>query len=102
MSQQLFREFIVLFKHWPIDATKAGSCLGEQLRKHFSQHFKKGELSENINVKHWTKIYHDLNRILNNEYKLKYPRAKAIGSLGLGKEQCKLVLSNQAKKFFEK
>ncbi|RNA31285.1 ubiquinol-cytochrome-c reductase complex assembly factor 2 [Brachionus plicatilis] len=99
MSQKLFREFIVLFKDWPVDATKRGRCLGEHLRKNFTQSFKKGEFSDDIDVAHWTKVLKDLKPIANNEYVSKYPRFLSTASLGLSKDQCKITLSNQAKKY---
>lgn len=99
MSQKLFREFIVLFKSWPTDATKSGRCLGEYLRKKFSESFKKGELSENIDQAYWTKVLKDLKPIADNEYASKYPRFLNTASLALSKDQCKIVLSNQAMKF---
>lgn len=102
MSQKLFREFIELFKNWPVDASKSGRCLGEHIRKHFSQNFKKGELSENINVAYWNKVLNDLKPIANNEIAAKYPRHWSTGSLGLGKDQCRLTLSNHAMKIMEK
>lgn len=98
MANQLFKEFIVLFKNWPLDLTKRGRCFGEQIRKHFSQEFKKGELSDNIDVKYWTKTLKDLRAISENEFFNKYPRRKATGALGLGREQCKITLSNDALK----
>lgn len=100
MSQQLFKEFIVLFKSWPIDATKSSRCVGEYLRKIFNQDFKQGELST-IDTQYWTKTLNDLKPIANNEYFVKYPRQRAVGALGLGKEQCKLAVSNTALKFFD-
>lgn len=99
MSQQVFREFIVLFKSWPTDATKSGRCLGEHLRKHFNQHFRKGELSENIDVPYWNRVLADLKPIANNEYAAKYPRIRDTASLAIGKDQCKITLSNQAMKY---
>lgn len=102
MAQQLFREFVVLFRSWPVDATKNGRCLGEHLRKQFSEHFKKGELSENVDVKYWNKVLQDLKPIANNDFAAKYPRASSTASLGLGKDHCKIVLSNQASKFMIK
>ena len=41
------------------------------------------------------------DKIANNEYFVKYPRQRAVGALGLGKEQCKLAVSNTALKFFD-
>ncbi|CAF0766967.1 unnamed protein product [Brachionus calyciflorus] len=99
MSQKLFREFIALFKSWPVDATKSGRCLGEHLRKNFGQAFRKGELSENIDVAHWTKVLNDLKPIANNEYASKYPRFLSTASLALSKDQCKITISNQAMKY---
>ena len=98
MAQTLFKEFIILFKGWPMDATKQGRCLAEYLRTKFNKEFKKGELSDKIDHTHWSKVLADLKPIENNEYAAKYPRTRATGALGLGKEQCKLVLSNEALK----
>ena len=99
-SQFLFKEFIVLFRSWPIDSTKSGRCVAEYLRKIFNQSFKQGELST-VDTKYWNKILRDLRPIADNEYAVKYPRQRAVGSLGLGKEQCKLAVSNAAFKFYD-
>jgi hypothetical protein len=98
-SQILFKEFVNLFKSWPVDASKSGRCLGEYLRKEFTRTFREGELSENVNVTLWKKRLDDLLPIANNEYAKKYKRQKEIGSLGLGREQCRLVMSNDGLKF---
>ena len=85
MSDKLFREFITLFKMWPIDVSKGNRCLGAYIRKNFTRTFNKGELSESVNVKEWTKKLSDLNRISDDEYLKKYPRKKgslAVGSTG--------------------
>jgi len=82
MSDKLFREFVNLFKVWPIDTGKGSRCLGTYIRKHFSQHFQRGELSENVDVKYWTKTLNDLKLISNDEFLKKYPRKKTTGALG--------------------
>ena len=99
-SQHLFKEFISLFKNWHMDATKSGRCLAEYLRKEFNQDFKQGELSK-VNTAYWNQVLIDLKPIANNDYFSKYPRQRAVGSLGLGREQCKLAISNNALKFLD-
>lgn len=99
MAQRLFREYIALFKDWPIDATKTGRCLGEHLRGKFNQDFSRGELSENVDEARWNKMLKDLRPIANNEYATKYARMRSTAALNLSKEQCKLTMSNQAIKF---
>lgn len=96
MTQRLFREYIVLFKEWPIDSAKSGRCLGEYLRKMFSTTFTKGELSENINEAKWQRILEHLKPIANNEYVSRYSRVRSTAALNLSKDQCKYVTSNQA------
>ena len=97
MTQVIFKQFITLFKLWPIDATKSGRCLAEHLRKQFNASFTRGELSE-IDATYWNKVLADLKPIADNEYFVKYPRQRAVGSLGLGREQCKLIMSNNSLK----
>jgi hypothetical protein len=99
-SQLIFKEFVSLFKNWHIDATKSGRCLAEYLRSEFNKEFKQGELSS-VDTAYWSKVLTDLKPIANNEYFAKYPRKRAVGSLGLGREQCKLAISNNALKFLE-
>lgn len=99
-SQLLFKEFVNLFKNWHIDATKSGRCLAEYMRGEFNRDFKKGELST-VDTVYWNKVLADLKPIVNDEYRVKYPRQRAVGSLGLGREQCKLAISNNALKFLE-
>lgn len=99
MTQRLFREFISLFKDWPVDATKTGRCLGEHLRKRFSEAFNKGELSENINESQWQRYLNELRPIASNLYAAKYTRIRSTAALNISKDQCKLTMSNQAIKF---
>ena len=82
MSDKLLREFLNLFKMWPIDISKGNRCLGAYIRKNFTQTYNKEKLSENVNVKEWNKKMADLNAISENEYLKKYPRKK--GSLARG------------------
>ena len=76
--------------------------MGEHLRKLFNRDFRQGELAENVDINKWKKIYQDLKPIANNEYAIKYPRERATGALGLGREQCKLIMSNTAQKYMSK
>ena len=99
MTHRIFREFIALFKEWPVDATKSGRCLGEHLRKQFSREFSKGELSENVNETRWQKALDDLRPIANNTYAAKHRRMRSQAALNLSRDQCKLTMSNQAIKF---
>lgn len=96
MSHYLFKEFVSLFKSWPVETTKQGRCLGEYIRKVFGESFKRGELSDNIDAKYWNKVLTDLKPIVDNEYARKYPRTNIFGALLLSKDQCKLTLSNQS------
>ena len=88
MTEKVFREFVALFKMWPVDATKGERCLGNYIRKYYNQHFKKGELSENIDVNHWNKVLTDLKAISDDVYLKKYPRLRATGSLGKAYKAC--------------
>ena len=99
-SQLLFKEFVVLFRSWPVDSTKSGRCVAEYIRKMFNQSFKQGELST-VDTNYWSQVLNDLRPIADNVYAAKYPRQRAVGSLGLGKEQCKLAVSNTALKFYD-
>lgn len=101
MSQKIYKDFISLFKRWPIDATKKGRDLGEHIRVRFMNAFAKGELSENVDVAYWTQAHKDLSRIVNNEFAEKYPRSKATGALGIGREHCRVVLSNSAQQYMK-
>jgi hypothetical protein len=101
MADKLFRKFVTLFKNWPIDHGKGERCLGAYMRKHFNKSFTKGELSENIDVKHWNKVLFDLKLISNDVYFARYPRKKgslARGSLGLTKEVCRSILTDRSLK----
>jgi hypothetical protein len=93
MSGKLFREFVSLFKEWPIDTGKGSRCLGVYIRKHFSQHFQRGELSENVNVQEWSKTLHDLKQISNDVYLKRYPRERKTGALGKGEKKSKTLFA---------
>jgi nucleoid factor 1 len=93
-SQQIFRDFLILFKNWPVDTLKTGRCLGELIRRQFSQDFKNGELTENVYTVRWSKILADLKPIANNEFLKKYPRTKEVGAMGISIDACRVVVSN--------
>jgi hypothetical protein len=93
-SQQIFREFVVLFKNWPVDTMKTGRCLGELIRRQFNQGFKNGELTENVDTAHWSKVLNDLKPIANNEFLKRYPRTKEVGAMGINIDACRIVVSN--------
>jgi hypothetical protein len=98
MSQKLYADFLLLFKRFPIDSTKKGHDLGEFARKKFSKAFTHGELTQTVDISQWTKTHKELERLVNNEFFDKYPRVKATGALNLGREHCKLVVSNDYQK----
>lgn len=98
-KQQLYRDFLNLFKRWPIDATKKQRDLSELVRKKFSKSFQLGESSENVDLKYWSKVYNDLKPLVNNEYSNKYPRNKSTAASGCSKEQCKIALSNSSMEY---
>ena len=98
-KQQLYRDFLNLFKRWPIDATKKNRDLSEMVRKKFSLAFQQGESSENVDLKYWSQVYNDLKPVINNEFSDKYPRANSTAASGLSKEQCKIALSNRAMEY---
>jgi mitochondrial nucleoid factor 1 len=100
-SEKLFKNFIELFKLWPTDKTKRGRCLGEYVRKKFTESFRQGENSANVDLKYWNKAYNDLLPIAENEFAKKYPRLRSHCATGLGKEQCKLVNSNETMKILK-
>jgi hypothetical protein len=100
-QQQLYRNFFELFKRWPIDLTKKGRDLSEHVRKKFQIAFNQGEITPNVDLKYWSKAYSNIEILLNNDIFDKYPRKKATGALGIGKEHCRVVLSNSASKFLQ-
>lgn len=100
-QQQLYRNFFELFKRWPIDLTKKGRDLSENVRKKFQLSFYQGEITPNVDLKYWSKTYKEIETLLNNDIFDKYPRKKATGALGIGKEHCRVVLSNSALKFLQ-
>ena len=101
-TQFLFKEFVALFKSWPVDAAKTGRCLGQHLRTKFSLAFRHGELSEKVDNAHWSKVLDDLKPIANNEFMRKYPRDKQVGALGISSVECGYVLSNEGLKEINK
>jgi hypothetical protein len=98
-KQQLYREFLNLFKRWPIDATKKNRDLSELVRKKFSQAFQKGESSENVDLNYWSKVYNDLKPVINNEFSAKYPQTGSTAASGLSREQCRVALSNSSMEY---
>ena len=104
MSQTLFREFIEVFKLWPVDATKINHCLGAHLRKLFNQQFKHGELTDHnqIDMVRLKKMLEGLKPIANNEYRRRYPRINSFACLGLNRDQCRIVLSEKSIEIYKK
>ena len=103
MTDKLFREFISVFKMWPVDTGKGSRCLGAYIRRHFNQSFQKGELSENVDIKLWSKALADLKLISNDEYFKRYPRKNpslATGSLGMLKTKSLRIVNVYITHFF--
>jgi len=103
-ASQLYFDLIRLFKQWPIDKSKTGRDLGENLRQQFSQAFVLGENSQ-VNSTEWTRFYDNMKLLISNDIKNRYPRDRNWTASGLSREQLRFILSNkslQANKDFMK
>lgn len=67
--------------------------IGEYLKETIDKAYKDNKFESNL--AYWDKQYIALQRILNNEYKNKYPRNFSSSATGLTREQCNTALSNE-------
>jgi mitochondrial nucleoid factor 1 len=104
-ASQLYFDLIRLFKQWPIDKSKTGRDLGENLRQQFSQAFVHGENSQ-VNLNEWNRFYDSMKLIVSNNIKHRYERDRNWTASSLSREQLRFILSNQSlqanKEFFKK
>lgn len=73
--------------------------LGEYLRKQLKASLRAGNIS-NDNPLSMEQQFQALERISNNVHFQKYPRVRTSTATGLTSEQCKIVISDAALKFF--
>lgn len=97
-----YKRFIQVLEKWPIDKTKSGRDLGEKLRERLQtladpSAIKTQQESENLN-----KEIDALERLANNTYAKKYPRAFNSTATGLTAEQCSQVLSSEFLQYLNK
>lgn len=67
--------------------------IGEYLKETINTAYKDKKFESNL--AYWDKQYLALQRILNNDYKNKYPRTLTSSATGLTREQCNTALSNE-------
>lgn len=94
-ASQLYFDLIRLFKQWPIDKTKTGRDLGENLRQQFTQAFALGENSQ-VNVHDWNRFHESMKLLISNDIKNRYPRDRNWTASGLSREQLRFLLSNKS------
>ncbi|CAF0742602.1 unnamed protein product [Adineta steineri] len=103
-ASQLYFDLIRLFKQWPIDKSKTGRDLGENLRQQFSQAFVLGENSQ-VDCNKWNHFHDNMKLLISNDIKNRYQRDRNWTASGLSREQLRFLLSNkslQANKDFMK
>jgi len=95
MGSRIYNKFLDLVKRWPVNESRTGKDLGERLRKFVAEEFPQGPIS-NVNEVKLNKDFDSFNRIINNEYRDKFPR-KYPGTtvLGLDLEELKFGTSNE-------
>lgn len=110
-SAACYKRFLTLLENWPIDKTKTGRLvtsyfsefnllaifvssrdIGEYLRETIVKAYKDNKFESNL--VYWDKQYLALQKIINNEYRDKYPRTLTSSATGLTREQCNIALSN--------
>lgn len=82
-------------QRWPVDKSRTGKDLGERLRQFVGEEFPHGPISK-ANEGKLTKDFDSFNRIVNNEYRDRFPR-KYPGTtvLGLNLEEYQFATSNE-------
>lgn len=68
-----YRSFIKVLEKWPIDKTKAGKDLGEDLRKLFSHTFPQGSSTGVQDVKQLNRQILALEKLTEDANKIKFP-----------------------------
>jgi len=89
-----YKKFLRLLEKWPVDKTKQGRDLGQNLRDQLQQ-ILGGSSIITVNDSKLDSQFQSLENLVNNVYQKKYPRRFKSTSSGLTGEQCRQVLSSE-------
>ncbi|KAL1461096.1 hypothetical protein WDU94_013027 [Cyamophila willieti] len=96
MAHKLYKEYLKLFEHWPLDITKKGGrdfaeYLRESTRAVFASNPKFTPNEETTLNKHLS----SLRRLSEDTYNKKYPITTIHSSTGLNAKECNTLLSQE-------
>ncbi|XP_047740759.1 ubiquinol-cytochrome-c reductase complex assembly factor 2-like [Hyalella azteca] len=95
MSGSSYHRFVELLKLWPVDKTKIGGRdLGEYIQHRISKTFVQG-VATSVDEEKCSAIVSSLTRLAKDTHKNKFPRTRESSALGLTKEECSGLLSNE-------
>ncbi|XP_055712429.1 ubiquinol-cytochrome-c reductase complex assembly factor 2 [Phlebotomus papatasi] len=89
-----YRRFLKILEKWPVDKSKAGRDLGEDLREQLKNLLQR-EQQSGFNPEDFAKQLDALSRISNNIHGKSYSRNSRTTATGLTGEQCNQVLSSE-------
>lgn len=89
-----YQRFLKILEKWPIDKTKYGRDLAEQIRSQIKVPTNPAVLTNEDTAK-LSKQIDALERLANNTYAKKYKRINNSTATGLTAEQCSQVLSSE-------
>ncbi|XP_017300391.2 ubiquinol-cytochrome-c reductase complex assembly factor 2-like isoform X2 [Diaphorina citri] len=96
MASRLYKEYLKLFEHWPLDITKRGGRdFAEYLRELTRAQFvsnNKFTIEEEETLK---KNLASLKRLSEDIYNKKYPRTFQTSASGLNGKECNTLLSQE-------
>ncbi|GAB0093238.1 Ubiquinol-cytochrome-c reductase complex assembly factor 2 [Sergentomyia squamirostris] len=89
-----YRRFLKILEKWPIDKTKTGRDLGEDLREQLKVLLVR-EQQPGFSAEEFSKNLDCLSRISTNVHGKSFPRNSRNTATGLSGEQCNQVLSSE-------
>ncbi|XP_059618230.1 ubiquinol-cytochrome-c reductase complex assembly factor 2 [Phlebotomus argentipes] len=89
-----YRRFLKILEKWPVDKSKAGRDLAEDLRDQLKNLLVR-EQETNFNAEKFTKELDALSRIEKSVHGKSYARNFKTTATGLTGEQCNQVLSSE-------
>jgi hypothetical protein len=90
----LYSRYLKLLEKWPLDPTKKGRDLGEELRKRIAVEFSPDNASK-LNADTCEGHLRSLTRIATNHHKNMNPRIFSSSATGMDLETCRQVVSNE-------
>jgi len=97
----VYEKYMKLLSKWPIDPTKNKRDLGQFIRDKLKVHLDSGKVCSAEDQVRCLRTHELLNKIADNQHRIKYKRSYESSATGLTALQCKEVLSDDFLKYLK-